>query len=81
MTALAPTANAGKEYVCGEVVAYTLVYNPESRRFGFSSPFKTNNKQSWRFIVAVRFNLLYTYGNAIMPLFLRQLPHLSGMNP
>lgn len=35
MTALAPTANAGKEYVCGEVAAYTAVYNPESSHFAF----------------------------------------------
>ena len=81
MTALTSTASAGKEYVCSEVVAYTVIYNPESSHFAFFSPFKTNNKQSWRFIVAVTFNLLYTHDNAIMPLFLRQLPHLSGMNP
>lgn len=81
MTALAPTANAGKEYICGKVVAYTVIYTPESSHFAFFSPLKTNNKQNWRFIVAVRFNLLCTYGNAVMPLFLRQLPHLSGVNP
>lgn len=34
MTALAPTANVGKEYVCSEVVAY-VICNPESSHFAF----------------------------------------------
>lgn len=70
ITALAPAANAGKEDVHGEVVGYIVVYNPKRSHLAFFSPFKTNNKQRWSFTVA-----------ATESLFLRQLPHLSGINP
>lgn len=70
ITALSPAAHAGKEYVHGEVGGYTFVSNPERSHLTFFSPFKTNNKQSWSFTVA-----------ATELLFLKELPHLSGINP
>lgn len=65
--ALAPAAHAGKECARGEAVGYIIDYNPKWSHLAFFLPFKTNNKQIWSF--------------TIESLFLRQLPHLSGINP